>query len=103
MPSLWRLSKPCSLTLSSTSKLKVVKKAGQDVLARLSLLKNSLEEKRLNPSVCAILRQLSDCLDQNNFGGADQCHKQLTIQHWAEVKEWCNALKAVVQLKKKMG
>jgi len=47
------------------------KKNAQDVLTRLASLRAALEEKRCNPGVCTILRQLLDCLDTGNFGGVD--------------------------------
>jgi hypothetical protein len=69
----------------------------------MRILEENLTKKPISGSVCHQLKAFLTNMEENNLGGANSCVKAMTTQHWAEVKDWINAFKAVIQYRQRMG
>jgi len=76
---------------------------GQDMLKKLNALCDMLLAHKVDASVTDLLIAACQNVEAGNYPDVHGAIKTLTTQHWAKVKDWANAFKALVAFTQKHG
>jgi hypothetical protein len=60
-------------------------------------------ENSVSPPVVNALKVITSAVERNDFGAANQAHKDMIGAHWDETKVWANSLKPLITFKQRFA